>query len=154
MTEDHETDLAGLYHLNSSNVRSRTADLSVDVDCHPFRFRSYPGATRVVLPGRDFGSLDQPLGELLAERASHREFSSASLSLDAVRRLLYASYGVRGLRTFEGQQLYSRPTPPPAGSIQVSFTWPSKACKAPPTACLPLRRARARAGTPLTAFRK
>jgi SagB-type dehydrogenase family enzyme len=119
--DKHEPDIAGLYHLHSSNVRCRTTDLAVDQDRHPMRFRSYPGAPRLPLPGRDFTLLDSPLGELLAQRVSHRDFSTAPLPLEMLGRLLYASYGVRGVRSFEGQMVYSRPTPSAGGLYPVEL---------------------------------
>ena len=117
MSHDERSDVASVFHLHSSNVRARTMDLSLDHDRHPFRFRSYPGAPRVVLSGRDHDGLDVALGELLRRRASSRDFSTrATLAAPVLGRLLYASYGVQGHRVAEGQRINARPTPS-AGSL-------------------------------------
>lgn len=110
MARSKETDVARLYHLNSSNIKGHIPDLTVDNDRHPLRFRSYAGSKRTDLPGRDF-QLDISLGEALRERRSKRDFLLRPLELEAVGRLLYASYGLRGYRQFEGESFYDRPTP-------------------------------------------
>ena len=115
MPRSREPDVAALYHLHSSNVRRRAVELAVDEDRHPPRFRTYPGAPRVALPGRDFAELDAPLGTLLERRASHRDFTGTPLPLETLGRLLYASYGVRGVRDFEGQRFPHRPAPSAGG---------------------------------------
>ncbi|HEY0777069.1 MAG TPA: SagB/ThcOx family dehydrogenase [Gemmatirosa sp.] len=117
MAHDRASDVASVFHLHSSNVRARTVDLTLDEDRRPFRFRSYPGAPRIVLPGRDHDGLDVPLGALLRRRASNREFSTeATLPAESLGRLLFASYGVHGERVIDGQRIHARPTPS-AGSL-------------------------------------
>lgn len=115
MPRSREPDVAALYHLHSSNVRRRAVELAVDEDRHPFRFRTYPGAPRVALPGRDFAALDTPLGALLERRTSWRDFAPTPLPLETLGRLLHASYGVRGVRTLEGERFPHRPTPSAGG---------------------------------------
>jgi SagB-type dehydrogenase family enzyme len=109
-----EADLASLFHLNSSNARARLPDLTVDEDGRPPRFRTYPGAERVALPGRD---LDLPvaLGAALAARRSHRAFDRRPLALELVGRILYAAYGVRGYKRVEDDWSYDRNAPSAGG---------------------------------------
>ncbi len=117
MTHDDDPDVARIFHLHSSNVRQRVVELALDHDRHPFRFRTYPGAPRVALPGRDFDGLDVPLAELLRRRTSSRAFSTAAtLPVASLGRLLYASYGLNGQREIDGQRLHARPAPS-AGSL-------------------------------------
>jgi SagB-type dehydrogenase family enzyme len=66
------------------------------------------------LPGRDF-EIAAPLGAVLDQRRSIREFSLAPLALETVGRLLHASYGVRGYRQIEGEWVYDRPCPSAGG---------------------------------------
>jgi hypothetical protein len=96
-------------------VRERTLDLSVDFDRRPRASRSYPGSTRVALPGCDF-ALDTPLGALLGRRASVRDFTAEPLTLEALGRLLHASAGIRGERQTEGHRSHER-TYPSAGAL-------------------------------------
>ena len=110
MTNRKEPDLAQLYHLNSSNVRCRRMDPELDWDKHPLRFRSYPGAARVPLPGKDF-ALDASLGALLAGRRSVRAFTPAPLPLESLGRLLFTSYGIRGITQFGEDGFHDRPAP-------------------------------------------
>jgi SagB-type dehydrogenase family enzyme len=110
----HETDLAGLYHLNSSNVRSRLPDLSVDDDRRPSRFRTFPGAERLPLAGCDF-EIPAPLGDMLARRASERSFAQSSLPEKVLGKLLYAAYGIRGSKAVEGQSVWHRAAPSAGG---------------------------------------
>jgi SagB-type dehydrogenase family enzyme len=109
-----ETDVARLYHLNSSNVRCRVSDFTVDTDRHPLRFRTYPGSQRFDLPGRDY-EVDASLGDTLRRRRSIREFQLRPLDLESVGRLLHASYGVEGYRQVDHQLTYSRPSPSAGG---------------------------------------
>ena len=85
-----------------------------DEDLRPPRFRTYPGSTRVDLPGRDF-ELPPSLGELLKRRRSVRDFLPKPLDLARVGRLLFASFGVRGYRSVEGEWVYDRPVPSAGG---------------------------------------
>jgi SagB-type dehydrogenase family enzyme len=110
----HETDLAGLYHLNSSNVRSKLPDLSVDEDRHPSRLRTIPGAERLPLAGCDF-DIAASLGDSLARRASQRVFASSSMQQEILGKLLHAAYGIRGARTVEGGRFWDRPAPSAGG---------------------------------------
>ena len=87
-------DLARLYHLNSANARCRIPDMETDGDRQPLHYRTYPGSPRVALPGRDF-DLAAPMGRLLEQRSSLREFALRPLRLDLLGRLLHASYGLR-----------------------------------------------------------
>jgi SagB-type dehydrogenase family enzyme len=114
MTRRDEPDIARLYHLHSANVRRRLPDLTVDHDRHPLRFRTYPGAQRLDLPGRDF-NLTAPLGEALGERSSVRAFELQPLPLDLLGRLLHASYGLRRPGQLIGQGVAERPAPSAGG---------------------------------------
>jgi len=105
-----EANVARLYHLHSSNVRSRVVETELDEDRQPARFRTYTDAARVDLPGRDF-ALDERLGTVLARRRSIREFTREPLPLEAFGRLLYTTYGVRGRRKIEGVWNLDRPAP-------------------------------------------
>ena len=107
-------EVARLYHIHSSHIRSRLPDPIADESRPPFQFRTYPGAERVDLPGRDF-DLPQPLGEVLQRRKSVRDFLLRPLDLALVGRLLYASFGVLGDRKVEGVWIYDRPSPSAGG---------------------------------------
>lgn len=114
MPRYEEPDVARLYHMHSSHVRARLPDTGVDMDRCPLLFRTYVGSRRVDLPGRDF-SLDVSLGAALRQRTSIRAFALQPLALEALGRLLYASYGVRGYRQIEGQWAVDRPAPSAGG---------------------------------------
>lgn len=107
-------DLARLYHLNSSHLRHRVPDPMDEESLRPSRFRTYPGSTRVDLPGRDF-ELPLPVGEVLKRRRSVRDFLLKPLDLARVGRLLFASFGVRGYRRIETEWAYDRPVPSAGG---------------------------------------
>lgn len=114
MARSEEPNVSRLYHLHSSNFRPRLPELKVDEDRHPLRFRTYPAAPRIALPGRDF-VLRQPLGTALEQRNSVREYTASPISLESVGRLLHSSYGVRGHRQVEGEWTYDRPSPSAGG---------------------------------------
>lgn len=92
MAENHNLDLVRLYHLNSSRIRSKQPE-PIDYERQPFVRRTYLGAHRIDLPGRDF-ELPVSLGSALSQRRSRREFQPNTLKLELLGRLLYASYGV------------------------------------------------------------
>ncbi|MEO5731410.1 MAG: SagB/ThcOx family dehydrogenase [Byssovorax sp.] len=69
--------------------------MSLDQDLQQPRFRTYPGAKRTPLPGRDF-VLDEPLGAVLERRRSVRDFTLQPMPLATLGRLLHACYGVKG----------------------------------------------------------
>ncbi|APR78776.1 TOMM biosynthesis dehydrogenase protein B [Minicystis rosea] len=114
MARSKETDLARLYHLSSSNVRARSIETGVTEDDKPLCHRTFPGAPRTALPGRDF-EVDVPFREVLARRRSVRRFARGPLPLAALGRLLYASHGVWGRRRTEGLGLWERPAPSAGG---------------------------------------
>ncbi|AUX45822.1 dehydrogenase SagB [Sorangium cellulosum] len=114
MARSKEADVARLYHLQSSNVRSRPLEPPFDGDLQPLRFRTYVGSARTALPGRDF-ALDAPLGAALERRRSVREFALRPMPLTTLGRLLHASYGVRGLRQVDGQWICDRAAPSAGG---------------------------------------
>jgi len=114
MSRHEEPDLAGLYHLHSSNVRLRLTPPGADGDLRPFRHRTYPGAPRTPLPGRDF-DLPADFGRLLEARSSVREFDPRPLELEKLGRLLHASYGVGRLRQVDGVASHARPAPSAGG---------------------------------------
>jgi SagB-type dehydrogenase family enzyme len=113
MARHQHPDIARLFQASSSHVRCREAEAPAE-DLTPRRFRTYPGSARVSLPGRDF-EIAAPLGAVLDQRRSIREFSLAPIALETVGRLLHASYGVRGYRQMEGEWLYDRPCPSAGG---------------------------------------
>lgn len=86
----------------------------MDPDGRPHRYRTYPGSERVELPGRDF-DMGVPLGAVLRERQSMREYSLQPLDLAVLGQLLYASYGLRGHREVEGQWTDDRFAPSAGG---------------------------------------
>ncbi|WP_437792762.1 SagB/ThcOx family dehydrogenase [Sorangium sp. So ce693] len=114
MARSKETDIARLYHLQSSHVRSRPLEPPFDGDLQPLNFRTYVGSARTPLPGRDF-AIDAPLGAVLEQRRSQREFALRPMSIEALGRLLHASYGVRGTRNVEGAWTCDRPAPSAGG---------------------------------------
>jgi SagB-type dehydrogenase family enzyme len=114
MARSKEADLARLYHLHSCHVRARPLELELDGDRLPLRYRSYPGAPRTTLPGRDF-ALVAPLGAVLERRRSIREYARRPLPLETLGRLLHASFGVRGRRRGAEGSGYERPSPSAGG---------------------------------------
>jgi SagB-type dehydrogenase family enzyme len=120
MARSQGPDLARLFHLNSSNTRSHLPDLTVDEDAQPAPFDSHTGAPRVHLPGADF-DLPATLGDVLSRRESTRSFSGAALELESLGRLLFASYGVRGTRSVDGQWAYARPSPSAGGLYPIEL---------------------------------
>jgi SagB-type dehydrogenase family enzyme len=113
MTIPKNLDVARLYHINSSHLR-QVPPPPANGDERPFRFRTYPGSPRVVLPGRDF-ALAPPLGDVLRRRRSVRDFRLRPLDLALVGRLLHASFGVTGYRQVEGVWVSDRPSPSAGG---------------------------------------
>lgn len=113
MARHQHPDIARLFQAYSSHLRGREVEAQVE-DGSPRRFRTYPGSTRVSLPGRDF-EIATPLGAALEQRRSIREFSLAPIALETVGRLLHASYGVRGYRQIEGEWFHDRPCPSAGG---------------------------------------
>jgi SagB-type dehydrogenase family enzyme len=126
MARSDDPNIAQLFHLHSSNVRERMADLTVDHDRRPVRFRTYAGSVRVNLPGRDF-DLTASLGELLMQRRSRRLFQLAPLALEAVGRLLFAAYGVYGHRLVDDSWVYNRPSPSAGGLYPLELYLTSQA---------------------------
>ncbi|WP_433928143.1 SagB/ThcOx family dehydrogenase [Sorangium cellulosum] len=114
MARSKEADIARLYHLQSAHVRSRPLEPAFDADTQPLQFRTYVGAERTALPGRDF-AIDAPLGAVLERRRSIREFALRPMPLETLGRLLHASYGVRGARKIDGEWASDRPTPSAGG---------------------------------------
>ena len=114
MARNEVPDVARLYQAQSSHLRCRQAEPPMPHDLHPRRLRTYPGAPRVSLPGRDF-EVDVPLGAVLSRRLSTRAFTLAPMSLAIVGRLLHTGYGMRGYRRMEGEWTYDRPCPSAGG---------------------------------------
>src|ERR1700678_2569138 len=98
MARSKEADVARLYHLHSCHVRARPVEQELGGDAVPQRFKSYPGALRTELPGRDF-ALEATLGAVRERRRSIRAYARRPLQLATLGRLLHASYGVRGRRS-------------------------------------------------------
>lgn len=107
---DTEPDIAAMYHLNSSQARERVPPEPPLHDGMPQRFRTYPGAARIDLPGGD-ADLEGRLGDLLSRRRSVREYRREPIPLETLGSLLRASYGVRGYREIEGQWVQDRAVP-------------------------------------------
>jgi SagB-type dehydrogenase family enzyme len=113
MPKTREADVARLYHLHTRHDEARAAEAAIDHDRVEIRFRTYPGAPRTPLPGRDF-ELDVPLGAALSRRRSVRDFTPGPLPLETLGRLLHASYGVKGERR-EGEPTFERSAPSAGG---------------------------------------
>lgn len=114
MATRSEPDVARLFHLHSSHERARVLEPVLDHERPPSRFRTYPGAARTPLPGRDF-AVAMPLGAALEQRRSVREYTLRPLPLETLGRLLHTSYGVRGLRRVDGVEFHDRPAPSAGG---------------------------------------
>lgn len=114
MTNRTEPDVARLYHLHSSHERARVFEPHLELDRLPVRFRTYPGAARTPLSGKDF-AIDMPLGVALERRRSIRAYTLRPLPMETLGRLLHASYGVRGHRTEGGEEVVDRPAPSAGG---------------------------------------
>ena len=108
-----EADVARLFHEHSYHERARITETSLDEDREALGFRTYPGAKRTALPGRDsiLASLATPLGAVLERRRSERDFDLRPLPLAALGRLLHASYGIKGI----GDGIYERCSPSAGG---------------------------------------
>jgi SagB-type dehydrogenase family enzyme len=113
MAKRIETDVARLYHLHSSYERARGVEPSLDPHALPARFRTYPGAARTPLPGRDF-AIGMTLGQALAERRSVRDYTLAPLPLETLGRLLFACHGAREQRA-GGEWVFQRSAPSAGG---------------------------------------
>ncbi len=120
MTRSTEADVARLYHVHSRHVRGRPVELEVDGDHLPARHRTFPGAVRTPLPGRDF-ALGATLGEVLERRRSLREYALRPLPLATLGRLLHASYGVRARRPGLGAGGYDRAAPSAGGLYPIEI---------------------------------
>src|SRR5262249_39052439 len=86
----------------------------VDYEQQPFGRRTYLGARRIDLPGRDF-DLQVSLGDSLRQRRSCREFQLAPIKLEVLGRLLFASYGVCKKSVVEDQLVGHRSSPSAGG---------------------------------------
>lgn len=111
---ERDIDVAELFHLNSSNVRSAPSQLAPDPERQPAARRIHPGAPRVALPGADF-EITLPLGEALRARRSMRDFSDAIMPKELLGRLLFTCAGVNGTLNFEGLTLGARTYPSGGG---------------------------------------
>lgn len=109
-----EADVARLFHRHSSHERARVFEADIDFDQPPGCFRTYPGAPRTPLPGKDF-AISMPLGVALERRRSIREHALRPLPLETLGRLLHTSYGVRGRRKVGGEDIFERPAPSAGG---------------------------------------
>jgi SagB-type dehydrogenase family enzyme len=103
-----------LYHLQSSNTREVLPDLSVNDDHRPFKWRTYPEAPRIDLPGKEF-DLKVPFDQVIASRRSIRDYHLQDLPLDSLGSLLFCSYGVNGLKNVDCEWVYLRPSPSAGG---------------------------------------
>jgi SagB-type dehydrogenase family enzyme len=113
-------DIGALFYSSSTNVRARPPDLEVDWDRRPRPYRTYAGALRTPLSGRDF-RIDMSLGAALEGRRSIREFRPGALDAEVVGRLLHASAGVCGERLVEGRWMHERPFPSGGGLYPIEL---------------------------------
>lgn len=120
MARSKEADVARLYHLHSCHLRARSVEQDLGGDAVPQRFKTYPGARRTALPGRDF-ALEATLGAVLERRRSIREYARRSLPLATLGRLLHASYGVRGRRSGSAGAGYERSAPSAGGLYPIEL---------------------------------
>jgi SagB-type dehydrogenase family enzyme len=120
MRKTHDTDLALLYHTGSENLRARTVETNLESDELPARRRTYPGAPRTSLGGREF-HLGVDLGDALERRRSVRHFSGAAMSVEALGRLLFASYGCSARGRHDGVGGHRRPAPSAGGLYPVEI---------------------------------
>lgn len=107
-------DIAALYHQFSSNVRVNLPDIDIAYDDRPVRLRTYPGARRVSLGGRDL-AFDVPFGNVLRNRRSIRDFVLAPLPLEFLGHILYGSYGIHSYATVDGEWVGRRCVPSAGG---------------------------------------
>jgi SagB-type dehydrogenase family enzyme len=114
-----EADVARLYHAHTCHDEACSIETELDDDTQELCFRTYPGAPRTPLPGRDF-ALRAPLGDVLERRRSVREFTLAPLPLEVLGRLLHASYGTKGARDV-GVLTYTRPAPSAGGKYPLEI---------------------------------
>jgi SagB-type dehydrogenase family enzyme len=120
VAQDPADDPARLFHVNSTNVRSKAVDLVLDYDNRPPRFRTFPGSKRIALPRGHF-RIRKTLGAALESRHSVRDFVLRPLSLDRLGQLLYLSHGVRGVRTVEDEVVFSRCSPSAGGLYPIEL---------------------------------
>ena len=113
MTHRNEADVARLFHVHTRHDEARAVETSLDDDRRPLHFRTYPGARRTPLPGRDF-AVDAPLGAVLERRRSIRTFALRPLPLATLGRLLHASYGIKGER-YAADPVFERAAPSAGG---------------------------------------
>jgi SagB-type dehydrogenase family enzyme len=111
---ERDIDVAALYHLNSSNVRTTPGQLPPDPERKPPVQRVHPGARRITLPGADL-DIARPLGDALASRRSLRDYSDEILPKLLLGKLLFACAGVNGTLSFEGITLGARTYPSGGG---------------------------------------
>jgi SagB-type dehydrogenase family enzyme len=107
-------DIADMYHLHSSNLREIPPDMRVDYDRKPKRNRTYPGAKRAVLGGKNL-DVATSYGTVLEERRSIREFVDRPLSADLLGRILYISYAIRGYEKIDNEWSGRRCVPSAGG---------------------------------------
>jgi len=120
MTRSNEVDVARLYHQHSRHLRARPVEAALEGDRIPLGYKSYPGAARTALPGRDF-ALSASLGAVLERRRSIRAYARRPLPLETLGRLLHASYGVRGRSVGEDRKGYERSAPSAGGLYPIEL---------------------------------
>lgn len=79
---------------------------------YPGAYKTYPDAEVVALPDKDYSLHPAPLGRVLAERRSKRNFLPDPLTLDELGFLLWASQGVTA-----DMEAYQLRTAPSAGAL-------------------------------------
>jgi SagB-type dehydrogenase family enzyme len=114
-----QPDLARLFHLHSCHERCRAPEVSLDWDTKPVRYRTYPGARRIPLPGRDL-DIDAPLGDVIARRRSIRDYVLRPMPLATLGRLLHATHGIKGQRD-DGELFFTRPAPSAGGLYPIEI---------------------------------
>lgn len=114
-----QTDIARLFHECSCHERSRAPELSLDWDAKPVQFRTYPGAPRTPLPGRDL-DIGAPLGAVIERRRSTRDYAIRPMPLETLGRLLHATHGVKGQHD-DGEPFLTRPAPSAGGLYPIEL---------------------------------
>jgi SagB-type dehydrogenase family enzyme len=115
-----ELDPAELFHLNSSNVRSKPVDLALDYDHRPARFRRIAGARRLRLPRGHF-RLEQRLGTAFRRRSSIRDFELRPLPIGHLSQVLFLGHGVRGTKVVDGETVFDRCSPSAGGLYPIEL---------------------------------
>jgi SagB-type dehydrogenase family enzyme len=112
-----EPDIAAVFHRHSSYDPERWPEQGdADAAASAGSATTYPGSTRVDLPGRD-ARIELSLGEALAARRSVRHFSGDELALAPLGALLWASFGISRRDPPAADEPLERRPSPSAGAL-------------------------------------